>query len=353
MKKIIVAIDSFKGCLSSTEANAAATMGIMMKCPDAEVFQVPVSDGGEGWLDAFCGKFGGELTRVSVSDPLMRPITACYLKQGDTAIVEIAQACGLPLLTPEERNPMRATSYGVGQLIVDAVRRGCKHFMVGLGGSACSDCGMGMLRAIIDAFAPNGTWDDVAALRDVDFTIATDVTNPLCGENGAAHVYAPQKGATPDMVLSLDERASQFAKNSAKHFGFDRQNLPGAGAAGGLGYAFLQYMNAECHSGIDLLLKTVRFEELLEGASLVVTGEGSADRQTLMGKLPYGILQCAQKHNIPVALISGCIKDRQQLLKAGFLHIECINPPNLSLEEALKPENAKNNIVETMKNLIG
>ena len=243
--KIIVAIDSFKGCLTSAEANQAASEGIFSKIPDAEVVQVPVSDGGEGWLEAFMAAMGGELVSVNVKDPLLRPIVAQYLVQGDTAVIEIAKASGLTLLKPEERNPMVATSYGTGQLVVDAVRRGCKHIIVGLGGSATSDCGIGMLRAIIDAFAKNGKWDDVRELNDVRFTIATDVTNPLCGENGAAHIFAPQKGASHDDVLALDARAKRFAEASAKHLGRDCQNTPGAGAAGGLGYAFLQYMNAE------------------------------------------------------------------------------------------------------------
>ena len=347
--RIIVAIDSFKGCLTSMEANQTAASSIFEKKHDAEVIQIPVSDGGEGWLEAFQTAMGGQLIEANVKDPLMRPITAQYLIKGDTAVVEIAKASGLTLLSMEERNPMVATSYGTGQIVVDAVRRGCKHIIVGLGGSATSDCGIGMLRAIIDAFAKNDSWDEVTTLRDVRFTIATDVTNPLCGENGAAHVFAPQKGATPEMVLSLDARAKRFAEASAKHFGFDCQDALGAGAAGGLGYAFMQYMNAECHSGIDLLLNAVDFDNLLKKACLVITGEGSADRQTLMGKLPYGILQRAQTLQVPVVLIAGCIKDRQQLLDAGFSHVECINPPDLPINEAMKPEEAKKNISKTIQ----
>ena len=247
MKKIIVAIDSFKGCLTSTEANQAASEGILSKMPEAKVVQVPVSDGGEGWLEAFRAAIGGEIVEVNVKE-------------------EIAKASGLTLLSSEERNPMIATSYGTGQLVVDAVRKGCKHIIVGLGGSATSDCGIGMLRAIIDAFAKGGSWDDVHELDDVRFTIATDVKNPLCGENGAAYVFAPQKGATQEQVLALDARAKRFAMVSAKHMGRDCQNVPGAGAAGGLGYAFLQYMKAACRSGIDLLLDTIHFDDLLQDA---------------------------------------------------------------------------------------
>ena len=338
MKKIIVAIDSFKGCLTSTEANQAASEGILDRMPEAKVVQVPVSDGGEGWLEAFRAEIGGEIVEVNVKDPLMRPIVAQYLIQGDTAVIEIAKASGLTLLKPEERNPMVATSYGTGQLVVDAIRRGCKHIIVGLGGSATSDCGIGMLEAI-----------ENADYKDVRFTIATDVTNPLCGENGAAHIFGPQKGATPEMVEALDARAKHFAEASTKHLGRDCQNMAGAGAAGGLGYAFLQYMNAECRSGIDLLLDTIHFDDLLQDANLVITGEGSADRQTLMGKLPFGILQRARKQNVPVMLIAGRIADEQLLLDAGFSRVACINPPGLPIEIAMQPETAKENIRKTVR----
>ena len=379
MGKIIVAIDSFKGCLTSIEANRAAVEGILARMPEAEVMSIPVSDGGEGWLEAFMSPTPtpspvgrgtsptpvlpsregsptptlpsreGVLVEVDVRDPLMRHIIAPYLVIGDTAVIEMAKASGLMLLHEEERNPMIATSYGTGQLVADAVRRGCRHIIVGLGGSATSDCGIGMLRAIIDNFAKHGSWDDVHELDAVHFTIATDVTNPLCGENGAAHVFAPQKGATQEMVQLLDARAKRFAEVSARHFGYDRQNEPGAGAAGGLGYAFLQYMNAERRSGIDLLLDTIGFDRLLDDASLVITGEGASDRQTLMGKVPYGILQRAKAHQVPVALIAGRIEDRQDLLHAGFSQVLCINPPDLPAEEAMKPETAKRNIFDTMQ----
>ena len=360
MKKILVAIDSFKGCLTSTEANQAACEGILQpegrsvarnlaRMSEAKVVQVPVSDGGEGWLEAFRAAIGGEIVEVNVKDPLMRPIVAQYLIQGDTAVIEIAKASGLTLLSSEERTPMIATSYGTGQLVVDAVRKGCKHIIVGLGGSATSDCGIGMLRAIIDAFAKGGSWDDVHELDDVRFTIATDVKNPLCGENGAAYVFAPQKGATQEQVLALDARAKRFAMVSAKHMGRDCQNVPGAGAAGGLGYAFLQYMKAACRSGIDLLLDTIHFDDLLQDADLVITGEGSADRQTLMGKLPFGILQRAQRHDVPVMLIAGRIADEQILLDAGFSRVACINPPRFPLDIAMQPATAKENIRKTVR----
>lgn len=348
--KIVLAIDSFKGCLTSVEANQAAAEGIRTVRPDAEVVQVPVSDGDEGFLDAFHAALGGEMVTIGVRDPLMRRISARYLLKGGTAVIEMAQACGLTLLSVDERNPLLATSYGVGLLVADAVRRCARHIIVGLGGSATSDAGIGMIRALIDAFAPHGTWDDVQALRPVRFTIASDVQNPLCGANGAAHVFAPQKGATPEMVSRLDARARRFAEVSARHFGYDRSQQPGAGAAGGLGYAFLQYLDADCQPGIRLLLDALHFRELISDATLIVTGEGSADRQTLMGKLPMGILQ--QSHGIPVALIAGRITDCDRLLRAGFAKVKCINPTGLPQEVAMQSSIACRNIAETVSQLL-
>ncbi len=355
--KIVVAIDSFKGCLTSKEANQAAAEGIRNCWPDAEVVQVPVSDGGEGFMEAFHAAIGGELIELTVRDALMRPVSAQYLLHDELAVIEIAQACGLTLLAKDERNPMVATSYGTGQLVADAVRKGAEHIIVGLGGSATSDAGIGMLRALIDAFAKHceipgqslpthSLWDDIEELKHVRFTIASDVKNPLCGENGAAHVFSPQKGASPEMVLRLDERARKFADVSAKHFGYDRSEQEGAGAAGGLGYAFLQYMNADCKPGIELLLDTIRFHEIVNGADLVITGEGSADRQTLMGKLPMGILK--QSDRVPVCLIAGRISDKQELLNAGFAQVKCINPEGITLEEAMRKEVAMQNIISCM-----
>ena len=351
--KIVIAIDSFKGCLTSKEANEAAAEGIRRAYPDTEVVEVPVSDGGEGYMEAFHAAIGGSLEEVAVRDPLMRPIAAKYLLHNEMAVIEMAQASGLTLLTKEERNPMVATSYGTGQLVADAVRKGAKHIIVGLGGSATSDAGIGMLKALIESLPPASShkggewiqqhiWDDIEAFKDVRFTIASDVRNPLYGEQGAAHVFAPQKGASQEMVLALDERARKFAELSARHFGYDRSQMPGAGAAGGLGYAFLQYLDAESIPGIQLLLDTIRFKELIKDADLIITGEGSADRQTLMGKLPVGILEHAGQ--TPVCLIAGRISDREELLNAGFAQVECINPPDISLEEAMHKEVAQENI---------
>lgn len=339
--KTVIAIDSFKGCLNSVEANRAAAEGVRSACPDAEIVEVPVSDGGEGFLEAFHAAIGGRFVTVPVMDPLMRSISARYLLKGQTAVLEVAEAIGLTLLGPEERNPMAASSYGVGQLVADAVKNGARHIIVGLGGSATIDAGRGMLQALTG----------IESLRDVRFTIAADVDNPLCGEQGAARVFGPQKGATPQMVRLLDDEARQFAADSAKRFGYDRSGQKGAGAAGGLGYAFLQYLDAEFVPGAELLLSSIGFDALVADAALVITGEGSADRQTLMGKLPMGILQHSGR--VPVCLIAGRVNDRPELLRAGFSRVECINPPGLGLEEAMKKEVAQQHIRSTVRQLLG
>ncbi|MCR5198101.1 MAG: glycerate kinase [Prevotella sp.] len=362
MTKIIAAIDSLKGCLTSQEANRAAAEGIHAVWPKAEVVEVPVSDGGEGFLEAYQAANGGKMVELTVSDPLMRPVRTAYLLHDDTAVIEMAKACGLTLQTEEERNPMVATSYGVGQLVADAVRSGAKHVIVGLGGSATSDAGMGMLRALIDAFAKRddgtrGCWDDITVLKSVSFTIATDVRNPLCGERGAAYVFAPQKFSAKkaeegiaDEIQTLDRRAAKFAALSAKHFGFDRSGDAGAGAAGGLGYAFMQYLDADSQTGIKLLLNAICFKDIIRDADLVITGEGAADRQTLMGKLSVGILH--QAGSIPVCLIAGRIANREELLQAGFADVVCINPPGLPLTEAMRKEVAKQHIARTVGNIL-
>lgn len=345
MKKIIIACDSYKGCLSSREVNEALA-------PNAVTLQM--SDGGEGMLDAFLSAMGGERVTMHAHDALMRWIDADYGIVGSTAIIEIAQTVGLALIEPEQCNPMKATSWGVGEQIMHAYRRGIRHFIVGLGGSATSDCGIGMLRAMGD------DWKKIR--RDATFVLASDVTNPLCGPQGAAHVFAPQKGADAEMVEMLDGRAKRFALASRKFFlahaeispcpgkneSGDKSEMPGAGAAGGLGYAFLQYFDAEIHSGADLLLDAMDFDHLIADAELVITGEGHSDRQTLMGKLPMKILEHVKKvrenheeAKLKVWLVSGGISDKEALLAAGFDRVIAVTPDDMPLEEAMKPEVAK------------
>ena len=378
-KKIIIACDSYKGCLSSREVNEAIALGIKewnaedaspeMKnlSPDdsvPEIITLEMSDGGEGMLDAFLSAMKGERVKIHAHDALMRWIEAAYGMVDDTAIIEIAQTAGLDLIEPELRNPMKATSWGVGEMMMNAYRRGVRRFIVGLGGSATSDCGIGMLKAMGD------DWKKIR--QECSFVLASDVTNPLCGENGAAHVFAPQKGADAKMVQMLDARARKFAEVSAKHFGYDRSEVPGAGAAGGLGYAFLQYFNAEARPGAELLLEEIEFDALIQNADLVITGEGHSDHQTLMGKLPQRILEhvlkCKESDKSHIAcsqlagdckspdpsfplvwLVSGGVSDRQAMLDAGFDRVIQVTPEGMPLDEAMKPDVARYNIVKAIR----
>ncbi len=352
--KIVLAIDSFKNCMTSAEANDAAAEGVRDVHPDAKILQMPMSDGGEGWIEAFVAAKGGEIIEVEAFDPLMRPIKSQYAICGDTAVIEIAKASGIALLKPHELNPLKTNTYGTGQLIVNAIQNGCKNIIVGLGGSATSDCGIGMLTAIAENFT-NGEITKIPEsqlLRGINFTIATDVNNPLCGINGAAHVFAPQKGAPPQMIEILDANAKQFAEKMAAHFGYDRSNNSGAGAAGGLGYAFLQFLNAERQQGAQLLFDAADFDSKIRDANLVITGEGSADSQTLMGKLPSAVLCRAQQFGVPVALLAGRVADREKLLAAGFRDVVCINPDGIDKAVAMQKTIAKNNIKETMRKVV-
>ena len=343
--KTILAIDSFKGCMSSSEVEETIA-GVLDK-NGVETLCLPMSDGGEGMLQAFTSAMDGTLEPVYIHDQMMRRVDAQYGVMPDgTAIIEVAQACGLTLVKKEERNPMRSTTYGVGELLSRAIKRGCRNFIIGLGGTGTSDAGIGMIRALVDIFARGKNFDEAlkTELGECRFTLASDVDNPLCGKNGAAHVYAPQKGATPEMVEQLDRRARLFAEKSALHFGFDKSNEPGAGAAGGLGYAFIQYLGAEMKSGADLLLDLTDFNGKIKDADLIITGEGSADRQTLMGKLPQRILMRGKQLGVPVGLVAGGVEDREELLSAGFSFVESITPEGMPLEEAIKKEVAFSNI---------
>lgn len=352
--RYLIATDSFKGCLSSAEAGQAMAEGVRLAVPGAEVECLTLSDGGEGMAEAFAEALHAHWVTVSVHDAMMRRVTARYAVAPDgTAVIETAEACGLALVAPEHRNPLVATTYGVGELVADAVRRGCRRILIGLGGSATSDAGIGMLRALTDAFAHGGTIDDAltGALAGCRFTLASDVRAPLCGPEGAAYTFAPQKGATPEMVEALDRRARRFAEHSARHFGRDCSTRPGAGAAGGLGYAFMQYLGADCRSGADLLLDLLHFDRRLGTADRVITGEGSADRQTLMGKLPERVLAHARRHHVPVWLVAGRVADGGLLRTAGFAGVTAINPPGAPAADCLRPDVARQRLCSTVARL--
>lgn len=341
----ILAIDSFKECLSSGEAENAVAEILAERGMETE--SIPMSDGGEGMLDAFTSAVGGTREPVYIHNHMMRRIDAEFGMTPDgTAIIEVAQACGLNLVKEDERNPMRSTTYGVGELLSRAVKRGCRNFIIGLGGTGTSDAGIGMIRALVDIFARGKNFDEAMKMElgECRFTLACDVNNPLCGENGAAHVFAPQKGATPQMVEQLDRRARLFAEKSALHFGFDKSEELGAGAAGGLGYAFMQYLGAEMKGGADLLLDLVGFDDKIKKADLVITGEGRADSQTLMGKLPQRVLERCKRYGVPVGLIAGQVADRERLLSAGFSFADSITPEEMPFKEAIKKETALCNL---------
>lgn len=352
---MIIAFDSFKGCLSSSEAGRAFADGLGEN--DAQqACCLTLSDGGEGMLQAYQAALGGQKVTLRVHDALMRPIEAAYLLQGDKAVIEVAQACGLAQIEPEQRNPVVATSYGVGELIAHAVFNGARHLIVGLGGTATSDCGIGMIQAIIRLMGKAGeTIDDVKKRHfiGVSFTLASDVDNPLYGETGAAKVFAPQKGATPEMVRIIEKRAQRFDAIASRHTGVSHSNDSGAGAAGGLGYALMQFFDAKKESGAELLLRLCHFDELLQHHDVVVTGEGCSDSQTLMGKLPGVILQHAKQLNVPVHLRSGLIRDKEQLLQAGFATVESINPEGADLSESLRPSVAKARLASSAQHITG
>ena len=347
-RKYIIAIDSLKGCLTSKEAGQTVAEALTQADTDARATVFTVSDGGEGMLEAFTEALGGSIERAYVHDPLMRRVWTEYgITPGGTAVIETARACGLTLIDEEERNPLRATTYGVGELVAAAIGRGCRKFIIGLGGSGTSDAGIGMLRALTDRLAPRGgTIDDAlrGELGRCAFTLACDVDNPLCGTEGATMVFARQKGATPEMLPMLEKRAERFARASAAHFGFDRSTLPGAGAAGGLGYAFMQYMGAETRPGADLLLDLCGFDNALRGATCVITGEGHADRQTLMGKLPMRVMARAKAKGVPTWLLAGRVDDKESLLEAGFAKAESITPGGMTLAEAMRKDVALRNL---------
>lgn len=342
MKKIVIACDSYKGCLSSSEVARAAAEGVAEVYPDCEIVRLAVADGGEGTVDALVETLGGHLEWAEVSDPLGRPVKAVYGVAGDLAIIESAAACGLTLLTKEERNPLITTTKGLGELILAAIDKGCRRFLVGLGGSATNDGGMGMISS--DGF--------LERTRGMKFTVACDVDTPYIGAHGASRVFGPQKGASEEDVEILEERLRGYALKILKDTGIDVSAMAGAGAAGGLGGAFRAYLGAELKRGVDLVLDQIGFDSIIDGADLVITGEGCSDYQTLKGKTAAGVLERAKRKGIPVMLVSGAIRDGQMLRDGGFGVIAAASPQGMSLAEAMRPETAESNIYKTVKRLL-
>ena len=386
--KVAIAIDSFKGSLSSIVAGNAAAEGVRRVFPDAECRVRPLADGGEGTVDALVAGLGGELKRVTVTGPAGKPVTAKYgLLPDGVAVMEMAEAAGITLVAGAEKNPLYTTTYGVGEMILDAVKNGVKTFVIGIGGSATNDGGAGMLQALgfrlLDADGhdiPRGgaalaklqriefpqTRNSQLATRN--FRIACDVTNPLCGPNGASAVFGPQKGATPEMVKELDSALAHFAQvvgkgvesrcrcrkdldNSILHLSSTpTPNTPGAGAAGGLGFAFKAFLGAELVPGVELILNETHLEDFVRDADIVITGEGRLDGQTVMGKAPIGVARLAKTYGKRVLAFSGILGDGVEAVNAAGIDAYFpILRRLVTLEEALDVSNAAANLSATVE----
>ncbi len=367
--KIVIAIDSFKGSLSSLEAGKAASEGISRVYPQAEISVYPLADGGEGTAEALVSGLGGEFRTVTVSDPIGRNISAKYgILPDNTAVIEMASAAGLTLLTEDERNPMNTTTYGVGQLIADAVSQGCRNFIIGIGGSATNDGGIGCLQALgfgmLDSdgkqvdFGANGvsqlkkiTSDNVIPeLSECTFHIACDVNNPLYGENGCSTVFAPQKGADEVMIAEMDSSLRKYAELTMQYNPDTNPEANGAGAAGGIGFAFMSYLNAVLKPGIDLILRETKLEKAICDADIVITGEGCLDAQTAMGKAPIGAARLAKKYGKPVIAFSGIVKDGAALCNENGIDAYFPILRNIcTQQEAMDYDTARENLADTVQ----
>ena len=369
--KIVIASDSFKGSMSSLDVALAAERGVRDVLPDCQVLTVNVADGGEGTVEAIVDALGGEIVKVNVSDPLGREIETYYGIAGETAILEMAAASGLPLLKVEERNPWATSTLGTGEMIMDAIARGCRKFLVGIGGSATNDAGIGMLQAMgFRFYDANGELitqggggvlgsiahiDDSlvsAAVKESQFTVACDVDTPFCGPEGAAPVFAPQKGADAEMVKRLDEGMASFAKVIAEKYAIDIVPVAGAGAAGGMGGAFRAFLGATLKRGIDMVLDAIDFDTKIQGADLVITGEGKVDFQTAKGKTAAGVLNRAKKQHIPVVAIGGCVEMCDSLVQMGFAGIYPILEEKVPLEVAMQRDFAMSNVTKTVARIL-
>ncbi|MFC0187127.1 glycerate kinase [Fictibacillus aquaticus] len=354
--KILLAPDSFKGSLTAKQACDAMEEGIRRAGVDAEIVKVPLADGGEGTVQSLTDATGGTIYEAEVQDPLGRMVTAEYgiLGDGVTAVIEMAEASGLVLVEEKLRDPRVTSTYGTGELILAALDRGCRKFILGIGGSATNDGGAGMAQALGirlldeegDELARGGGQLDKlhrvdvsgmrAELKDSTFLVACDVDNPLSGPNGASAVFGPQKGATPEMVEELDRNLAHYADVLKRNLGVDVKDIPGAGAAGGLGAGLQAFLNSCLKSGIDIVLETVEFERFLEGADLVLSGEGQIDYQTVRGKTPFGVAQVGSAAGVPVVLLAGSIGSGAEVLyEHGVQSYFSIVSRPMTVEEAM------------------
>lgn len=366
---IVVAMDSFKGSLSSMEAGQAVRAGIAQADPSAQVTVRPLADGGEGTVEALISGMGGQGQQVTVTGPLGAPVVCTYgiLPATGTAVVEMSGAAGLPLVPEPQRNPLYTTTYGVGEVIRDAITKGCRRFLVGIGGSATNDGGAGMLQALGYGFLdgegrpiPHGaqglsqlariTLDGVLPqLAECEFRVACDVTNVLCGPQGCSAVYGPQKGATPEMVQDMDQWLDHYAQLArAVYPDTAHPDAPGTGAAGGLGFAFQTFTRGVLEPGVSIVLEETHLEKFIREADLVITGEGRLDGQTAMGKAPVGVAQLAKRYHKPVVALAGCVTS-----DATTCHVQGIDaffpvlPGPCSLEQAMEPDTTRANLAAT------
>ena len=368
--KIAVAIDSFKGCLTTFQAGNAVAEAAKSVFANVEVSVCPIADGGEGTMEAIVMANGGEIHEVDVGNPFGKKVKATYgiLPQRKIAVIEMATAAGLTLIPLEERNPLYTTTYGVGELILDAIAKGCRKFIVGIGGSATNDGGVGMLQALgFEFLDENGqqisygaiglkslkrikTDKVVSAVKDCEFLIACDVKNPLCGKNGCSFVFARQKGGTDETIPMMDDWMHRYAELTREIYPFVDENTEGAGAAGGLGFAFLSYLNGKMDSGIDIVITETNLETRIKDADLVITGEGRLDGQSVMGKAPIGVAKLAKKYDKKVIAFSGCLGEGVEACNAKGIdaYFPILQKP-CSVEEAMTYDNAYQNLKATAK----
>lgn len=354
--KVIVCPDSFKGSLSAVNAANAIEAGLKKASEYMEVEKIPMADGGEGTVEALVMAAGGTIIPCEVTGPLGDRISSFYgvLNDGKTAVIEMAAASGLTLVPLEKRNPMVTTTFGTGELIRIAAEQGCKKILIGIGGSATNDGGMGMAQALgVNFYDRNGNKLGTGAkelthiadidmssiydtLRNIEIQVACDVTNTLCGSNGASFIYAHQKGATPDMIIELDEGLSKYADVIAKKLSVNIKDIPGSGAAGGLGGGLMAFLNAKLTSGIDFMIDASKMKEKVKKADLVITGEGQTDKQTSFGKVPIGIAKIAAGYGTPVICLSGSLGDGyEDVYRYGITGIFSIINRPMALPEAM------------------
>ena len=368
--KVTVAIDSLKGSLTSMEAGEAIKSGICRVYPQAEVNVRPLADGGEGTAYALTTGMGGEWITMEATGPLGQPVSCSYgiIRDSKTAIIEMSAAAGITLVSEAERNPMNTTTYGVGEMIVDAIRRGCRRFIVGIGGSATNDGGIGMLQALgygmltkegkqvpfgvkgLSVLEQITNEHVIPELAECSFKIACDVTNTLCGEQGCSAVYGPQKGADPTMIMQMDKWLAYYAALAKEKYPKANMKQAGTGAAGGLGFAFLTFTNAVLESGIKIVLDETRLSEYIKDSDIVITGEGRLDGQTVMGKAPIGVARIAKEYEKPVIAFAGCVtKDATACNESGIDAFFPILRGVVTLEEAMRAENAAANMSDTVE----